>query len=584
MKILVNGKEAVLKAGSSFEYVSENPLFTEAEDYSLEIEFPLKDCSQNILIFGALHVKGVDISTVTFPCEIITESFNKSGILTITSVSNTEVKGQFLEGISQQNFVSGLPDVLMCDIEYFVENAPSGSEDAEEWGRASDDDYYWHVTLADPKSDDILRKDALNGIRLWHLIELVCRKISWSCDISALRALPGFDDIVVANNRDLNTMRSTVDSRLLFRYNMPRWTVKEFFRQISLYFGFYVNVDPSSKKVTFMACNTAVTAIAKQSIVVNDDFDVEIQDNDSPTYRGNVIPKLSDDCNPNSVNDCPWIEEVTEVQDITSSQIQSYATESNNTETLTPLFDHKHLFHITDWGEDLAVYAFKERGSGSSYDEDNPVATKKFFKFEIVNQFKNTTSRKEGEELKMCPVNIELRYVYLTSQGQLRRPYYCAVFDLPMNPFESMDTISGLAYGEHEEKDYFFDKMWLALAKERSETWNAYRNIYTRKYEPLRTATFFDGNPDDYEIYDIGIEQNDYSLAISPAGIQAQDELPRVDESKLYRYKFLSKTLPDPKAIYVIKGKEYACLRLTAHFTVDGMSELIEGEFYEIVG
>lgn len=57
-----------------------------------------------------------------------------------------------------------------------------------------------------------------------------------------------------------------------------------------------------------------------------------------------------------------------------------------------------------------------------------------------------------------------------------------------------------------------------------------------------------------------------------------------VDESKLYRYKFLSKTLPDPKDIYVIKGKRYACLRLTAHFTVDGMSELIEGEFYEIVG
>ena len=65
MKIIVDGKEAVLKAGSSFEYISENPLFTEAEGYSLEIEFPLKDCPENILIFGALHVQGVDISKVT---------------------------------------------------------------------------------------------------------------------------------------------------------------------------------------------------------------------------------------------------------------------------------------------------------------------------------------------------------------------------------------------------------------------------------------------------------------------------------------------------------------------------------------
>ena len=35
MKILVNGREAVLKANASFEYVSENPLFTEAEDYTI---------------------------------------------------------------------------------------------------------------------------------------------------------------------------------------------------------------------------------------------------------------------------------------------------------------------------------------------------------------------------------------------------------------------------------------------------------------------------------------------------------------------------------------------------------------------
>ena len=75
MKIIVDGKQAVMKEGSSFEYHSENPLFTEAEDYSFDIEFPMKDCPENILIFGALHVKGVDISTVTFPCEIITASF-----------------------------------------------------------------------------------------------------------------------------------------------------------------------------------------------------------------------------------------------------------------------------------------------------------------------------------------------------------------------------------------------------------------------------------------------------------------------------------------------------------------------------
>ena len=118
MKILVNGREAVLKANASFEYVSENPLFTEAEDYTMEIPFPMKDCPQNIAIFGPLHVKGVDISKVSFPCEIQTDAFVKSGILTITSVSDTEVKGQFLEGMSTKSFAGDAINVYLDEIDF----------------------------------------------------------------------------------------------------------------------------------------------------------------------------------------------------------------------------------------------------------------------------------------------------------------------------------------------------------------------------------------------------------------------------------------------------------------------------------
>ena len=47
----IDGKEAALKKGSSIEYVSENRIFTDADDYSLEIELPLAECSQNIAVF-----------------------------------------------------------------------------------------------------------------------------------------------------------------------------------------------------------------------------------------------------------------------------------------------------------------------------------------------------------------------------------------------------------------------------------------------------------------------------------------------------------------------------------------------------
>jgi hypothetical protein len=38
---------------------SENRIFTDADDYSMEIELPLADCPQNIAIFGMITRKDV---------------------------------------------------------------------------------------------------------------------------------------------------------------------------------------------------------------------------------------------------------------------------------------------------------------------------------------------------------------------------------------------------------------------------------------------------------------------------------------------------------------------------------------------
>ena len=54
MILTINGKQAALKKGSSIEYVSENRIFTDADDYSMEIELSLADCPQNLAIFGKI--------------------------------------------------------------------------------------------------------------------------------------------------------------------------------------------------------------------------------------------------------------------------------------------------------------------------------------------------------------------------------------------------------------------------------------------------------------------------------------------------------------------------------------------------
>ena len=66
MILTINGIQAALKKGSSIEYVSENRLFTDADDYSMEIELPLADCPRNLGIFGHLTRKDVDMGDIFF--------------------------------------------------------------------------------------------------------------------------------------------------------------------------------------------------------------------------------------------------------------------------------------------------------------------------------------------------------------------------------------------------------------------------------------------------------------------------------------------------------------------------------------
>ena len=117
MQIYVNGKLAVLKSGQSFEYVSENRLFSNSDAYTLTITFPLSGCPQNVDIFGRINRADVAAQKVRFDCELRDRNFFKFGTLTITGISQVEVKAQFLEGRSEQNFDKSFDKVYIDELD-----------------------------------------------------------------------------------------------------------------------------------------------------------------------------------------------------------------------------------------------------------------------------------------------------------------------------------------------------------------------------------------------------------------------------------------------------------------------------------
>ena len=91
ISLTIDGKEAALKKGSSIEYVSENRIFTDADDYSMEIELPLAECPQNIAIFGHLTRKDVDTDKIFFNAVLQDTKFRKVVAVVITGITNESV-------------------------------------------------------------------------------------------------------------------------------------------------------------------------------------------------------------------------------------------------------------------------------------------------------------------------------------------------------------------------------------------------------------------------------------------------------------------------------------------------------------
>ena len=126
-----------------------------------------------------------------------------------------------------------------------------------------------------------------------------------------------------------------------------------------------------------------------------------------------------------------------------------------------------------------------------------------------------------------------------------------------------------LRAGEKEKKAEYYDRIYVgwwdgAMASdgklphpyvedvEIAEDWSNYRNVH-------------------------------FSLRLNNKYSSRRKVIHRIDPKKKATFKFLSDTIPNPRAVFFIKGKKYLCEKITATFTENGMSQLLKGIFYPIV-
>ena len=264
MEIIINGQQASLKKNTSFEYISENPLFTGSDSYTLTITFPLKDCPQNINIFGHLHRQDVEKNKVVFDCDIRDKNFFKSGSIVITQISEVEVKTQFLEGRSEQNFDDSFDDVYLNQLNL-------GYPDAEQRKKANNDfnDAWWKsypvkkwvalpwVNNTSGNLQNEVSKDG-NGNFQWgtnsygltfqpfllHILDKICEVMGYTGHFEAIHN-SRFRKLLICNTLPAPWAAWN------FAIALPHWSLTEFFEELERLMGGEFSINHKAKTISF---------------------------------------------------------------------------------------------------------------------------------------------------------------------------------------------------------------------------------------------------------------------------------------------------------------------------------------------
>lgn len=276
MEIRINGREAVLKSGTSFEYVAENRMFSGSDGYTLSIIFPLKDCPENIAVFGNINRADVIARKVIFECEIRHGKFFKFGSITVNEINASEVKCQFLEGRSEQNFSQTFDDIYINELD--LGSWPSGKpnpSDAWRPGYTSRpeavalpwvNDYSGNIqNLAEYTVDDASQN---RGHYSWHpdtwglswqpylitIVARICEAVGYSVDLSAWEQSEEHRWLLVCNCLPA-TWYTPQYARAL-----PHWTVAEFFEKLELFLNAEFEINHRAKTIGFAFTRDLVTA------------------------------------------------------------------------------------------------------------------------------------------------------------------------------------------------------------------------------------------------------------------------------------------------------------------------------------
>lgn len=317
MILTVKGKSVAIKEDSSFEFISENRLFTDADEYTLNIDIPLKDCPNNIEIFGNINRKDAASGELFFEAQLQDENFIINGAVVITSISEVEVKVQFVANRSYQNFYPQFDKLYINELNlgeaprWLPNNLPNHSQSniykscSEAWSNNNNDyvalpwinsysgnmqnackynsttrNYEWKVVGDDDDDLDYSTELTLMPY-LIYITKRICDAVGYDYDFTCWENSPHKYLLVC------NVLPSAWNMRE-FNKILPKWSVSEYFKELEKLLGYDFDINHFSKKIS---CEPIANKISNAGTVVIEnvvnEFSIEVTTNEAKSeYRG----------------------------------------------------------------------------------------------------------------------------------------------------------------------------------------------------------------------------------------------------------------------------------------------------------
>jgi|GEM_PF-6998351 len=598
IKLIIDGKEAVIKAGTSFKLTRMNPYFEDQGDFTFEVQLPLDGCAENLAIFGALHRAEVGLAgwaNKELPMHLIAPPVNVVGVAKVMTVSEAEVKVQLLAGKSAVNDFGKdaegkdlYIDELDLGLSLDNTNTPVGYQDPYDVKKhlyvtfpVKDSTgmivnyplWTWHLSGTVWIRDYCTYKNYAVQPYLATVINSIIRKLGYWQLLNVFNS-SWLKDVFVANNVQTNN----VDDIL------PHWTVAEFFTELRNAFGVYLDVGESVKSVNLVSLSSHYSGsagVVLEEVLDELTADIDHDENAKTTKEGNTEYELGSISGVLRLPDEVWQNAIIKTFS-DDGLLRRWIGENIREEEKS---SSKWLF--VDLNLNRTYAYLKSAKDGKFY-----LAQVDAFPPLIRNgaYYKAATNREINTKLRIVP----LQMTYQNFECEPYNPNLDQLIGIPILmsyadsvvPDKQTYSVNGAINGNSESttnETNKLDKLYVAFNS--NAAWEKSGEVFPYKvplginylptydgfYLPLTLKTNirqpFSLRPSLNETACVG-----YNLEF----------MDRIKTAVERQFLFLDDVDVDPTASYVIKGKRYACHKIEVTIDTNGVQPLKRGYFYEI--